>query len=159
MDTILKLLRDNPKLTAEEIAKQLNLPVVEVEKKIKEWEGNGTILGYRAVINEEKLALEVVRALIEVKVTPERGGGFDRIAERIAKYPEVRSCYLMSGDYDLMVVVEGEKLQEVARFVSEKLATIPGVISTSTHFMLKPYKEQGILIKSEENFEHLPVTP
>ena len=100
-----------------------------------------------------------MRAVIEVKITPERGGGFDRLAERIAKYREVRSCYLMSGGYDLLVVVEGSNLREVATFVSEKLATIQGVISTATHFMLKPYKEQGILMRQERNEERLAVAP
>jgi DNA-binding Lrp family transcriptional regulator len=94
-----------------------------------------------------------------VKITPEREGGFDRIAQRIAKYDEVRSCYLMSGGYDLLVIVEGEDLREVARFVSEKLATIQGVLSTGTHFMLKPYKEQGVLMHKERNEERLAVSP
>ena len=97
--------------------------------------------------------------MIEVKITPERGGGFDRLAERIAKYSEVNSCYLMSGGYDLMVVLEGKSLREIASFVSEKLATIQGVISTATHFMLKPYKVQGVLMKREANEERLAVTP
>jgi len=100
-----------------------------------------------------------VRAVIEVKITPERGGGFDRLAARIAKYDEVRSCYLMSGAYDLLVIVEGESLKEVAMFVSEKLATIQGVISTATHFMLKPYKEQGVMMKPERHEERLAVSP
>lgn len=159
METLLKLLRDNPRLSASELSKLLNISEDEVNKRIKQLQDSGIILGYRTVLNEEKLGLELVRALIEVKITPERGGGFDRLAERIAKYNEVRSCYLMSGAYDLMVIVEGDSLKDVARFVSEKLATIPGVISTSTHFMLKPYKEQGILVKQEENNERLPITP
>jgi DNA-binding Lrp family transcriptional regulator len=103
--------------------------------------------------------VDVVRAVIEVKITPERGGGFDRLAERIAKYDEVVSCYLMSGAYDLLVIVEGDNLREVARFVSEKLATVQGVLSTATHFMLKPYKEQGILMVSEKQEGRLAVTP
>jgi len=159
METLLKLLRDNPRISVSELSKLLNISEDEVNKRIKQLQDNGIILGYRTVLNEEKIGLDLVRALIEVKITPERGGGFDRLAERIAKYDEVRSCYLMSGAYDLMVIVEGDSLKDVARFVSEKLATIPGVISTSTHFMLKPYKEQGILVKREENNERLPVTP
>jgi len=159
METLLKLLRDNPRISVSELSKLLNISEDEVNKRIKQLQDNGIILGYRTVLNEEKIGLDLVRALIEVKITPERGGGFDRLAERIAKYNEVRSCYLMSGAYDLMVIVEGDSLKDVARFVSEKLATIPGVISTSTHFMLKPYKEQGILVKREENNERLPVTP
>jgi len=107
----------------------------------------------------KKLGVESVRAVIEVKITPERGGGFDRLAERIAKYSEVNSCYLMSGGYDLMVVLEGKSLREIATFVSEKLATIQGVISTATHFMLKPYKVQGVLMKQEVNEGRLAVSP
>jgi len=110
-------------------------------------------------LNEEKLGVDLVRAVIEVKITPERGGGFDRLAERIAKYAEVNSCYLMSGGYDLLVVVEGKTLRELATFVAEKLATIQGVLSTATHFMLKPYKEQGVLMAREHNDERLAVTP
>jgi DNA-binding Lrp family transcriptional regulator len=117
------------------------------------------ILGYRAILNEEKLGIDVVRAVIEVKITPERGGGFDRLAERIAKYDEVHSCYLMSGGYDLLVVVEGDNLRDVAQFVSEKLATIQGVVSTATHFMLKPYKDQGMLVTREKNEERLAISP
>src|SRR5436309_7152732 len=116
-------------------------------------------LGYGTVLSEEKLGVDVVRAVIEVKITPERGGGFDRLAERIAKYSEVHSCYLMSGGYDLLVVVEGKTLREVATFVAEKLATIQGVLSTATHFMLKPYKEQGVLMAREQNEERLAVAP
>jgi DNA-binding Lrp family transcriptional regulator len=103
--------------------------------------------------------VDVVRAVIEVKITPERGGGFDRLAARIAKYDEVHSCYLMSGTYDLLVIVEGNTLREVATFVSEKLATIQGILSTATHFMLKPYKEQGVLMVPEKSEERLAVTP
>ncbi len=159
MENLLKLLRDDPNLTVDELSRMLNIPKEMVEEKLKTLKQNGIVLGYRAILNEEKLGIDLVRALIEVKITPERGGGFDRLAERISKYDEVRSCYLMSGAYDLMVVVEGDNLKEVAKFVSEKLATIPGVISTATHFMLKPYKEQGILMKQEVDNGRLPVTP
>ena len=137
----------------------LNIKEAEVIARIKALEDDQVVLGYRAVLNEEKLDREAVRAVIEVKITPERGGGFDRLAERIAKYAEVQSCYLMSGGYDLLVVVEGRNLREVATFVSEKLATIQGVLSTATHFLLRPYKEQGILMKREQNEERLAVTP
>ncbi len=159
MDPILKLLRENGGLKPAELGAMLNLPESEVAARVKAFQANEVILGYRAILNEEKLGLDVVRAVIEVKITPERGGGFDRLAERIAKYAEVRSCYLMSGGYDLLVIVEGTSLREVATFVSEKLATIQGVISTATHFMLKPYKEQGVLMKQEVNEERLAVTP
>ena len=131
----------------------------DVRTRIKVYEDDQVILAYRTVLNEERLGLETVRALIEVKITPERGGGFDRLAERIAKYQEVSSCYLMSGGYDLLVVVEGKSLKTVSTFVSEKLATIQGVLSTATHFMLKPYKEQGVLMRRETNDERLAVSP
>jgi DNA-binding Lrp family transcriptional regulator len=159
MDPLLKLLRENAALSAAQLAAMLNLPASEIGAKIKAYEAEHVILGYRTVLNEEKLGVEIVRAVIEVKITPERGGGFDRLAERIAKYSEVNSCYLMSGSYDLLVIVEGNSLREVATFVSEKLATIQGVISTATHFMLKPYKEQGVLMTHEQNDERLAVTP
>jgi len=159
MDSLLKLLQENAALRPAQLAAMLNMPESEVAAKIKAYEGEQVILGYRAILNEEKLGLEVVRAVIEVKITPERGGGFDRLAERIAKYQEVNSCYLMSGGYDLLVVVEGRNLRELATFVSEKLATIHGVISTATHFMLKPYKEQGVLMHYEPGEERLAVTP
>jgi len=156
---LLKLLRNDASLTPAQIAGRLNLAEAEVETKIKELESNGVILGYRTVINEEKLEVDIVRAVIEVKITPEREGGFDRLATRIARFDEVRSCYLMSGGYDLMVVVEGSDLKAVSAFVSEKLATIQGVISTVTHFMLKPYKEQGVLMGGEFSDEKLAVAP
>ena len=159
MDPLLKLIQDNAALKPAQLAAMLNLTESEVIARIKAYENDKVILGYRAILNEEKLGLESVRAVIEVKITPERGGGFDRLAERIAKYSEVKSCYLMSGGYDLLVVVEGRSLREAASFVSEKLATIQGVLSTATHFMLKPYKEQGILMTHEQNEDRLAVTP
>ncbi len=159
MDPLLKLLEENASLTPAQLAAMLNLPEAEVAAKIKAYETDEIILGYRTILNEEKLGVDLVRAVIEVKITPERGGGFDRLAERIAKYDEVKSCYLMSGAYDLLVIVEGDSLKAVAMFVSEKLATVQGVLSTATHFMLKPYKEQGILMKPERHEERLPVTP
>jgi DNA-binding Lrp family transcriptional regulator len=159
MEPLLKLLHENATLKPAQLAAMLNLPEAEIAGRIKAYEEDQVILAYRTVLNEEKLGVDVVRAVIEVKITPERGGGFDRLAERIAKYSEVNSCYLMSGGYDLMVVLEGKSLREIATFVSEKLATIQGVISTATHFMLKPYKVQGVLTKREVNEERLAVTP
>ena len=159
MDELLKLLRDDASLTSAQIAGRLGREEGEVKSRIKSLESEGVILGYRTVINEDKLEVDLVRAVIEVKITPEREGGFDRLATRIAKFDEVRSCYLMSGGYDLMVVVEGRDLKAVSSFVSEKLATIQGVISTVTHFMLKPYKEQGVLMAGEYSDEKLSVSP
>lgn len=159
MDPLLKLLQENAAANPSQLAKMLGIPESDVAAKIKQYEADRVILGYRAILNDEKMGLDVVRAVIEVKITPERGGGFDRLAERIAKYAEVRSCYLMSGGYDLLVVVEGTNLREVARFVAEKLATIQGVISTATHFMLKVYKEHGVLVQEDASEERLPVSP
>ena len=159
MDPLLKLLHENAALKPAQLAAMLNLSEAEVVSKIKAYERDHVILGYRTLLNEEKLGLDIVRAVIEVKITPEREGGFNRLAERIAKYSEVKSCYLMSGGYDLLVIVEGDNLRSVATFVSEKLATIQGVVSTATHFMLKPYKEQGVLMKRDVNEERLAVSP
>jgi DNA-binding Lrp family transcriptional regulator len=159
MDPLLKLLHGNAALKPAQLAAMLNTTEAEVVARIKTYEADQVILGYRIVLNEDKLERDLVRAVIEVKITPERGGGFDRLAERIAKYSEVECCRLMSGGYDLMVVVKGANLREVASFVSEKLATVQGVISTATHFMLKAYKEHGILMQPEQNEERLAVTP
>ena len=159
MDPLLKLLREGATAKHSQLAAMLNMSEAEVTEKIKAYEAEHVILGYRTILNEEKLGMDIVRAVIEVKLTPERGGGFDRLAERIAKYAEVRSCRLMSGGYDVQVIVEGNSLREVASFVSEKLATIQGVVSTATHFMLKTYKEQGVLMTEEANGEQLAVTP
>lgn len=159
MDTLLKLLRENAGRSVTELASLLGQKEAEVRKKLRELESSGHILGYRAVLNEEKLGREMVRAMIEVRITPERGGGFDKLAERIAKHTEVRSCHLMSGGYDLLVEVEGTSLRQVATFVSEKLATLQGVLSTATHFVLRPYKEQGILMKREIAEDRLAVAP
>ncbi len=159
MDALLKLLHENAALKPAQLAAMLNLSEAEVASKIKQYEADHVILGYRAILHEERAGVDTVRAVIEVKITPEREGGFNRLAERIAKYDEVRSCHLMSGGYDLLVIVEGRNLREVATFVSEKLATISGVLSTATHFMLKPYKEQGVLMAGERHEERLAVTP
>jgi DNA-binding Lrp family transcriptional regulator len=159
MEPLLKLLKENAALRPAQLAPMLNLSESEVAAAIKHYEQDQVILGYRTILNEEKIGVERVRAVIEVKITPEREGGFNRLAQRIAKYSEVSSCYLMSGGYDLLVVVEGDNLRQVASFVSEKLATIQGVLSTATHFLLKPYKEQGILTIQEKNDERLAVTP
>jgi len=159
MEPLLKALRDNAALTTRQLAAMFNIAEDDVVARIKFFESEQIILGYRTILNEEKLGVDTVRAVIEVKITPEREGGFNRIAERIARYGEVSSCYLMSGGYDLLVVIEGRNLREVAAFVAEKLATLQGVISTATHFMLKPYKEQGILMSRETQDGRLAVAP
>ena len=159
MDDLLKQLRDNASLSHARLADMLNTSEQEISEKIAEYEKDEVILGYRTVLNEEKLNVEIVRAVIEVKITPEREGGFDRFALRISKFSEVQSCYLISGGYDLLVVVEGSDLRAVSTFVSEKLATMSGVISTATHFILKPYKEFGVMMASEFSDEKLAVSP
>lgn len=159
MDELITLLRHNARASVEDLAKELNLSEGTVARQIAQLERDGVILGYLAVIDPQKVLGASVTATIEVRITPERGGGFDRLAARIAKFPEVQSCYLMSGGYDLLVVVEGDTLQQVATFISEKLSTIKGVISTATHFRLKAYKENGVALHREESPQRLAVTP
>jgi DNA-binding Lrp family transcriptional regulator len=159
MDQLLTLLRQNARASLEDLARELALPVAEVARRIDELETQGVILGYQALIDQQKCAADLVTAVVEVKITPERGGGFDRLANRIARFAEVQSCYLMSGGYDLLVIVEGATLQEIASFISEKLATIKGVIGTATRFRLKTYKENGVSLVREEKPQRLAVTP
>ncbi len=159
MDELLKKLADNARETVENLAKMLNTTADEVKRRIQKFEDDGLIKGYQAVINEEKVGLNRVTAVIEVKVVPEREGGFNRIASRIGRFPEVTDLYLMSGSMDLMLFVEGENLHKIASFVSEKLATIPGVSGTATHFMMKTYKRRGVLMTEETTDERLKVSP
>ena len=155
----MKLLRENASYSSAQLAQLLDMEVSEVKTRIQALEDDRTILGYMALINDEKIPVDRVRAVIEVKLTPEREGGFNHLASRIARHREVTACYLMSGSYDLLAFVEGESLKDVASFVSEKLSTLQGVVSTSTHFMLKPYKEHGMLLASDESNQRLHVAP
>ena len=150
MNPVLKLLIDGGSLTTSQMAKVAGLTEAEVNQHLEQLKKDQIFLGWRPVLDLSREAAAAVRAVIEVKVTPERGGGFNRFAERIALFDEVESCYLMSGGYDLLVFVRGGSLQKVASFVSEKLSTIEGVLSTSTHFMLRCYKEQGFLLDGGE---------
>ena len=159
MDPLLKLLEEHALRTPADLAKMLDISPQEVERRVKQYETDKVILGYKAVINDDKVDTDLVKAVIEVKVQPEREGGFDRIASRLAKFDEVTSLFLMSGGYDLLIFVEGRSLREVAQFVAEKLATLEGVTSTATHFMLKTYKEQGVLMENSEEFERLKISP
>jgi DNA-binding Lrp family transcriptional regulator len=159
MDELLKILQANAIESRENIAKMLNSTVAKVNQRIAKYEKDGVIRGYQAILNEDKLDLDTVTAVIEVKVTPQREGGFNTIAERISKFPEVRSAYLMSGTYDLLLFIEGRNLREVAAFVSERLSPLEGVLSTSTHFMLKTYKRLGVLMESGHAEERLSVAP
>ena len=144
MDKILKALEDNATLTPEQLAVMCNKEVGDIKKFIEQNEKDGVILGYKTMIDWDKTDREYVTALIEVKITPQRDRGFDRVAEIIYNYPEVQSLYLMSGSYDLCVLIEGKTMREVAYFVAQKLATIDDVISTATHFVLRKYKDKGV---------------
>lgn len=159
MDALLKTLKSNAHTPLEDMSKELNLSVAEIKRRISDYEKQGVILGYQAIIDPQKISDNTVTAMVEVSITPERGGGFDRLASRIAKFEEVQSCYLVSGGYDLLVVVEGRNLQEVAGFISEKLSTIKGVISTATRFRLKSYKENGAMLLREKRQPRLAVAP
>ena len=159
MERILKILKDDGRLSPKEIAGMLGKTEAYVRKKVKELEKKGVILKYKAIINWEKVSDSIVTALIEIRVTPERGKGFDAIAARIYKFPEVKSLYLMSGTYDFLAVVEGKDMKKVALFVAERLATISGVQGTVTHFLLKRYKEDGDILEKEEGPERLAVSP
>jgi DNA-binding Lrp family transcriptional regulator len=159
MDELLKILQNNALESRASIARMLGLSTAEIEARVSDYEKRGVIRGYQAILNEDELELDKVTAVIEVKVTPQREGGFDTIANRISRFPEVRSAYLMSGTYDLLLFVEGRTLREVAAFVSERLSPLEGVLSTSTHFMLKTYKRFGILMHQETSDERLSVTP
>ena len=159
MDELLQLLKKDARHTPEVLAEMLNIPEAEIQERIKEYEAKGVIRGYQAVINKDLLKLNKVRAAIEVKMQVGRRGGYDTTAEHIGNFPEVESLFLMSGRYDLLVFVKGDTLQEVAGFVNERLATLDGVTSTSTHFTLKTYKDHGVLMQTEEKHERLPVSP
>jgi len=160
MKPIVKLLLEGGSLNTAQMAQVLKLSEADVNRQLDELKEQRVLLGFRPVLNLTREDSGVVRAVIEVRITPERGGGFNRLAERISRFDEVESCYLMSGGYDLLVFVNGASLQKVAAFVSEKLSTIEGVLSTATHFMLRSYKENGFLLEgqAEEN-ERLKVAP
>ena len=159
MDRIIEIIKEDSRATPKDIAVMLGMREEEVIAKIKKLEDDNIILKYTAIINEEKWENDKVKAFIEVKVTPERERGFDSIAERIYKFPQVSSLYLMSGGFDLLIVVEGDSLKEVAMFVSEKLSTLECVVGTSTHFLLKKYKEKGVIMAGEEEDKRMSVSP
>lgn len=150
MDQLLKVLEDNATLTPEQLAIMLDKEVGDIRKMIAAYEAGGVILGYKTIIDWDKTEREYVTAMIEVKITPQRDRGFDRIAEKIYNYPEVQSVYLMSGSYDLCVIIEGRTMKEVAFFVAQKLAPIEFVMSTATHFVLRRYKDKGIVYGAPE---------
>ncbi len=144
MDRLLYLIENNPRLTNAEIAIMLGISEKEVEEQIKLYEQSGIIKGYRAIIDKEKVTAPSCTALIEIKIQPKYGNGFDEVAERIANLEEVNSIYLVSGQYDLCCIVENKSFEEIAKFVVKRLSPLEGVVSTTTNFILKKYKEQGV---------------
>jgi DNA-binding Lrp family transcriptional regulator len=160
MDEILEVLEKDSRITPEEIAKMLKKKPTAIKEAIKKFEKEGVILKYKTVINKDILKQEepAVRALIEVNITPQKDVGFDRIAERIYSFPEVTSCYLISGTYDLLVVVEGKNLHTVSSFVAEKLSCLENVRGTTTHFLLKKYKEDGVILKHKEENKRIAIS-
>jgi len=159
MDALIELLQKDALMPREDIARLLDLSLDEVNTEIARLEKDGVILGYQAIVNREKWGTDLVTAVIEVKVTPERGGGFDQIASRLAKFDEVKTCYLMSGGYDLLVIVEAENLRAIAGFVAEKLSTLGVVQASASHFRLKTYKENGAFHQFDQAPERLQVSP
>jgi DNA-binding Lrp family transcriptional regulator len=160
MDEILEILEKDARTTPEEIAKMLKKKPQSIKEAIKKYEKEGAILKYKAVINKElvKDTDSEVRALIEVNITPQKDLGFDKVAERIYAFPEVSSCYLISGTYDLLLIVEGKDLHTVARFVAEKLSPMENVKGTVTHFLLKKYKEDGVVLKHKEENKRIAIS-
>ncbi|MBF0570006.1 MAG: Lrp/AsnC family transcriptional regulator [Candidatus Omnitrophica bacterium] len=160
MDDILEILLNDARTSAEEIAKMTRSKVADVKKAIKKYEDDGTIVQYKTIINPEmvKSGRTPVRALIEVSITPQKDVGFDNVAERIYSFAEVKSCYLVSGSYDLLLIVEGDNIQTVAEFVSSKLSPMENVRQTTTHFLLKKYKEDGKMFKAVSRPKRLNIT-
>jgi len=158
-NTILRILRENAKISHKEIAMRLDVSAKEVSAKIADMEKNGIIKGYQVIVDDSILPESQVKAVISVNVMPQREGGFDIIAKRLAQFPEVASLYLVSGGCDLELEIQGESLQDVAAFVAAKLSTIEGVTSTTTHFILKKYKESGKLLEGNNEFKKLKISP
>lgn len=156
---ILKVLEKNSRIDMKELAIRLGETEEDILNKIQKMEEEGVICGYHTLIDWDKTKIEKLSALIEVRVAPQRGRGFDSIAERIYKYPEVKAVYLMSGAYDLLVIVDGTSLMEVSQFVSGKLSTEDDVLSTATHFILKKYKDHGTILKEKQKDERIKITP
>jgi len=159
MEEVLQLLAEDARLSAAQIAERVGRSEKEVRTAIEKLEAGGVIRRYKTVVDWEKAGIEHVYGFIEVRVSPERGAGFDAVAERIMGFPEVHSLYLMSGTYDLLVVIQGKTMREVAFFVAEKLAPLEHVLSTATHFVLKRYKVDGDVLAERAEVKRLPVTP
>ncbi len=158
-EELLAIIEKNSRIDLKELAVILGVDEVDVVNELADMEKEGIICGYHTLINWEKTSQEKVNALIEVRVTPQRGQGFDSIAERIYKYPEVHAVYLISGGYDLLVTMEGKSLKEVSGFVTDKLSTLDSVLSTATHFILKKYKDHGTVLSKKYEDEREMITP
>ncbi len=158
-EELLAIIEKNSRMDLKELAVILGISEIDVVNELQALEDEGIICGYHTLINWEKTSIEKVSALIEVRVTPQRGQGFDNVAERIEKYPEVQSVYLMSGAYDLMVILEGKTLREVSSFVSDKLSPLDQVLSTATHFILKKYKDHGTVFGQQKIDDREMITP
>ncbi len=158
---VLSLLKNNARISVEDIADSIGVTTATAKKLVKKLENDHTIIRYTTVINEDKMNAECgkVKALIEVRVRPEKSRGFTGIAKRIARHPNVIDHYLISGQYDFLLIVEGKNLEEISRFVSEKLASIENVQSTATHFIMKTYKEKSVLIDADDELERLAIQP
>ena len=157
-ERILKHLEKNSRIDLNDLATMLGITNAELANEIAEMENEHIICGYTTLVNWDNTDKEIVTALIEVKVTPQRGMGFETLADRIAKFPEVTSVYLMSGGFDFMVLIEGKSMKEVSRFVFEKLSVLETVLSTSTHFVLKKYKDHGVTLTDEKKDERMMVS-
>lgn len=158
-EELLAIIEKNSRMGLKDLAILLGVEEIQVANELAALEAEGIICGYHTMIDWEKTSREKVSALIEVRVTPQRGQGFDSIAERIYQYPEVRSVYLMSGGYDLMIILEGKTLREISAFVSEKLSALDSVLSTATHFILKKYKDHGTVLAKKKEDEREMITP
>ncbi|MCR5421510.1 MAG: Lrp/AsnC family transcriptional regulator [Lachnospiraceae bacterium] len=158
-EKILSYIEKNSRIDLKELAILLGTTEPEIAQELSEMESEGIICGYHTLIDWDKVTTDRVNALIEVRVTPQRGQGFDAIAERIYKYPEVNATYLISGGYDLLVSLEGKTLREISNFVSQKLSTLESVISTTTYFVLKKYKDHGTILNGDSEDERMIVTP
>lgn len=158
-EQILAIIEKNSRISVKELAVILDAEEIDVANELKALEEEGIICGYHTMIDWEKTDIEKVTALIEVRITPQRGQGFDKLAERIYKYPEVNSVYLISGGYDLLVSLEGKSLKQVSSFVSDKLSTLDGVLSTATHFVLKKYKDHGTILGKKYEDTREMITP
>ncbi len=158
-DELLAIVEKNSRIDTKELAVLLGVQEIDIINELQKLQEEGIICGFHTLINWEKTDIEKVTALIEVRVTPQRGQGFDTIAERIYKYPEVRAVYLISGGFDLLVILEEKSLKEIANFVSDKLSTLDSVLSTATHFILKKYKDHGIMLSEKYEDKREVITP